>query len=372
MDNMLCWNVRGMNALNKQKEVKLLCNKEEIGLIGTLETKIKAEKIDQVASKLFGGWGCITNLREHYNGRIWLAWRQEYFKMNLISMNAQVVTCEVTHNSLQATFMMTIVYAFNTKEDRRSLWSYLDVVSRSMGSPWIVMGDFNSVLHIEDGVGGNFITMAEIAEFHQCIEECALVELPTSGSRYTWNDRHGDSRILSKIDWVFINTDWLNSMPIFMAQYLEEGISDHCPLKLSTANTPMRAKAAFKYCNVWATHPNLLDVVKEVKEGWEHEIIGCSMFRVVKKLKLLKQKLKVLNISYFNNIVATADADRLALARVQAELHSNPLGARLQAEELRQFQKFKRPSYLAEVYLQQRSKVTWLKLGMIIIDTSFL
>lgn len=86
-----------------------------------LETKIKAEKIDQVASKLFGRWECITNLREHNNGRIWLAWRQDCFKMNLISINSQVVTCQVTHNNLQVTFMMTIVCAFNIKEDRRSL-----------------------------------------------------------------------------------------------------------------------------------------------------------------------------------------------------------------------------------------------------------
>lgn len=42
MDNILCWNVRGLNAPNKQNEVKLLCNKENIGLAGLLETKVKA------------------------------------------------------------------------------------------------------------------------------------------------------------------------------------------------------------------------------------------------------------------------------------------------------------------------------------------
>lgn len=55
MDNILCWNVRGMNASNKQKEVKLLYNKEEIVLIGKLETKLNTEKIYHVTNKLFGG-----------------------------------------------------------------------------------------------------------------------------------------------------------------------------------------------------------------------------------------------------------------------------------------------------------------------------
>lgn len=52
------------------------------------------------------------------------------------------------------------------------------------------------------------------------------------------------------------------------------------------------------------------------------------MFRVVKKLKLLKQKLKVLNRRYFSNIVEVADADIMALAKAQATLHRNPLDAR--------------------------------------------
>lgn len=76
------------------------------------------------------------------------------------------------------------------------------------------------------------------------------------------------------------------------------------------------------------------------------------MFRVVKKLKMLKQKLKVLYRRYFSNIVEVADAYRMALAKAQTELYRNPVDARLQAEELQKFQKFKRSSYLAEVYLQ--------------------
>ncbi|OIT01217.1 hypothetical protein A4A49_59754, partial [Nicotiana attenuata] len=158
--------------------IKLICNKEHVGLIAILKTKIKTEKIDQVASRLFGGWGCITNLSEHYNMRIWVAWRLDCFKVDLLTKNTQVVTYQVNHVSLQVTFVLTIVYVFNTKEERRSLY-------RGVNSLWIVMGDLNFVLNIEDIIGGNSITMAEIADFHQCVENCELMELPTNESRYT-------------------------------------------------------------------------------------------------------------------------------------------------------------------------------------------
>ncbi|XP_019229576.1 PREDICTED: uncharacterized protein LOC109210594 [Nicotiana attenuata] len=179
-------------------------------------------------------------------------------------MTDQAVTCKVSHRRLQVEFMMTVVYAFNTREERRSLWSYIENVSKNLGGPWIVMGDFNAVLHTNDRVRGNPVSLAEIIDFQQCIDQCDLMEMPTSGSRYTWNDRHSDNRILSKIDWAFINTAWLNLIPTYRASYLEEGISDHCPLKLSIGTSNRRTKDTFKFCNVWASHPNFIDIVKGV------------------------------------------------------------------------------------------------------------
>ncbi|XP_016460811.1 uncharacterized protein LOC107784236 [Nicotiana tabacum] len=78
---------------------------------------------------------------------------------------------------------------------------------------------------------------------------------------------------------------------------------------------------------------------------------------------MMKKELRMLNRSYFSNIIEEADADRMALAAAQAELHKNPVDVELQLVENQKFKKFNRSSYLAEVYLQQRSKTTWIKLG---------
>ncbi|KAM3237405.1 hypothetical protein P3L10_012434 [Capsicum annuum] len=94
MINLLSWNVRGLNAPNKQKEVQLLCNEENMCLIGLLETKIKREKIDSLAVNMFACWSYVTNLEEHYNGRICLTWRPDYYRVSTISKNAQQITCE--------------------------------------------------------------------------------------------------------------------------------------------------------------------------------------------------------------------------------------------------------------------------------------
>lgn len=51
----------GLNS-NKQKEVKLLRNNEQVGIIGLLENKIKSNRVGEIANSLFAGWLCLTNL----------------------------------------------------------------------------------------------------------------------------------------------------------------------------------------------------------------------------------------------------------------------------------------------------------------------
>lgn len=136
MDNILCWNFRGMNAPNNQKEIKLLSNKENIGLVGLLETKIKVNKVDLIASKLFGGWEFVTNLSHHYNGRVWITWRPDCFQVVLISSIDQAVTGQVYHVKLRTTYLLTVVYAFNTQDERRSLWEYLEEMRIKLGVTW--------------------------------------------------------------------------------------------------------------------------------------------------------------------------------------------------------------------------------------------
>lgn len=90
---------------------------------------------------------------------------------------------------------------------------------------------------------------------------------------------------------------------------------------------------------------------------------GCKMYQVVQKLKKLKPALKNLHSQQFRNIVMEAEKDRETLKLVQQRLQIEPLNAHLQKEEKAKYLAFKKLSYLAEVYLQQKSKVNWVKLG---------
>lgn len=200
MASLLSWNVRGLNTPNKKKEAKRLCSMKEVGLAGLLETKKKGNKINKISTNMIGGWSFVTNLFNHYNGRICITWRPDYFIIVPITMADQMITCEVEYISLQVTFHLFFVDAHNTKEERKELWRSLMDHYATCSKPWLVLGDFNIVLKTTDKIGCNPMTWTEVMEFQNCVEEYELIEIPHRGNYFTWNDKKKNMRVFFKID----------------------------------------------------------------------------------------------------------------------------------------------------------------------------
>lgn len=56
MANILAWNIRGLNSPNKQENIRIFLQKQQVGLVALLKTKVHKNNIEGVAQKLFGGW----------------------------------------------------------------------------------------------------------------------------------------------------------------------------------------------------------------------------------------------------------------------------------------------------------------------------
>ncbi|XP_019252860.1 PREDICTED: uncharacterized protein LOC109231672 [Nicotiana attenuata] len=272
---------------------------------------------------MFDGWQFYSNHVSQYNGRILIIWRADYYKLRVRSENAQAVTCAITFVPLQMEFLAIFVYAYNSREERRELWEYLCQIAGMGHKPWITMGDFNSVLHAEDSQGVNPVTINEVIDFHSCLDVTGLTELPSSGCSYTWNDKHESGRIFSRIDWVLLNGEWMDNLVDCRAKFLPEGVSDHSPIQITIAQNNNQVRKTFRYSNMWSSHPR----------------------------------------NHFSNIVEEVAQNRANLLQSQEELQKFPLNTALKLEEKTMGEKVRRSSYLAEIFLQQRSKTTWIRAG---------
>lgn len=233
MDNILVWNIRGLNNCVKQHEVRKFITSHNIKLFSLLETRVKAPKMGQVYTHLCPGWCFTHNNSCHSNGRIVVGWWPESYQVNIKWMQSQFIHCEIKPKQGGIAFHCTFVYGFNDQMSREDLWQGLRMIARDCTGPWVVMGDFNALSSVEDRIGA-VVRVGEIAPMLSCFNDCGLVDIKATGRHFTWNNKQeGEARVYSRIDRVLVTSSWLEAFELAEVVFLPEGNFDHSPALLS-------------------------------------------------------------------------------------------------------------------------------------------
>ncbi|KAK4414970.1 hypothetical protein Salat_2604000 [Sesamum alatum] len=88
------------------------------------------------------------------------------------------------------------------------VWDVLRAVSIG-ASPWMVGGDFNTLLSLDERSGGAAPSSVAMSDFHDAIADCALVDAGYIGSPYTWYSR----RLRQHLDLVLVSDCWVDVFP---------------------------------------------------------------------------------------------------------------------------------------------------------------
>ncbi|XP_074306320.1 uncharacterized protein LOC141641562 [Silene latifolia] len=120
-----CWNVRGINSLNKQADIKWFLHQNKIGIYGLVETKVKTNNFNTVLNNLGQRWYGINNNLHHPSGRVWIIWLPQIFQVNLVHSSSQQITVDVTDIQSGVQFWFTVVYGSNSDTERLVLWNDL-------------------------------------------------------------------------------------------------------------------------------------------------------------------------------------------------------------------------------------------------------
>ncbi|KAG5567933.1 hypothetical protein H5410_065051 [Solanum commersonii] len=119
-------------------------------------------------------------------------------------------------------FQFTAVYGLHTIATKSSLWENIKQISTHIREPWLIMGDFNSILAPEDRPIGSQVQLAEIKDFKDCMINSNLSELHTVGRQYIWTNGH----VFSRIDRALVNDEWVLRMPPVQVMVMEPLFSD--------------------------------------------------------------------------------------------------------------------------------------------------
>ncbi|XP_070016007.1 uncharacterized protein LOC142174901 [Nicotiana tabacum] len=160
---------------------------------------------------------------------------------------------------------LTLVYGFNTVEQRKVLWSNLNDISTQVAKPWIIGGDLNAMLCTQDRMYDNLVAMSEMVDFSDCIHNLFLNELSWKGEYYTRsNKQQADDRILSRIDRVFGNDLWMTNWGHVCTEYDVPLISDHSLMLLNIKTMRSTIKPPFRFFNVWTDHKEFGNIVMSI------------------------------------------------------------------------------------------------------------
>nr|XP_009762051.1 PREDICTED: uncharacterized protein LOC104214124 [Nicotiana sylvestris]XP_016492860.1 PREDICTED: uncharacterized protein LOC107812314 [Nicotiana tabacum] len=104
-----------------------------------------------------------------------------------------------------------------------------------MQEAWLVIGDFNSVLTVDDRINGQPVQQAELMDFQRFIADTGLGQLNRKSCQWSWcNKREAKHMIYSNIDWAFGNAFWLTRYSSLEAIFEKPGVSDHSPIIINT------------------------------------------------------------------------------------------------------------------------------------------
>ena len=345
----------------KQVEVRRNLNRNKITLACLVETRVKVSKASKIKNKMGNKWCWRDNYSCSPRGRIWVGWLSQFHKVQVLHIHAQFIHCRV-ETADKPYFFFTAVYGLHTVEDRRDLWRELLHISGMLSSPWLLMGDFNSILSSEDRWNGAAVTVHETMDFQHFMDTADVCSLPTFGHYHSWSNKgEGDSRTMSRIDWGLVNSSWISQFGLLKLEYQNPGISDHSPLVLNCGGSDDRGGGRpFRFFNYMVQHDQFEPIVRE---AWGQITDANPMLALWRKLQQVKIHLKSLHTAEFANTKERIEQARKALDDVQSQLRTDRNNATLHSQEKACSLQLRKWLHVEESALAQKARIQWLKLG---------
>ncbi|KAJ9536687.1 hypothetical protein OSB04_un000160 [Centaurea solstitialis] len=345
-----CWNIRGLNSPDKQREVKSFIRLNDVNFFAVLESHLSCE------------WSWVSNQSVSLHGtRIILAWDSNVMDVMVIESHTQFMHCEVRLRGDTQSWFCSVVYGANNSSLRKQLWSGLRKFRAIMGNqPWVLMGDFNAMLFPHDALGGMSRRNSDMVDFFECVEDIEVFDISYTGIQHTWCQKpKEEAGLRRKLDRILANVEFTTLFEDAHARFHPRGISDHSPGVLEFKGGKRKRKVGIKFENFIIHHPMFLSTVKK---GWDVQVDGTFMYRVTERLKALKEPLRKLRRSY-GNLSSKIVALKEELNVVQLACDLDPFN-----EELREDLQAIRLAYQQacsdeNIALRQRVKVHWLREG---------
>ncbi|XP_026417581.1 uncharacterized protein LOC113313071 [Papaver somniferum] len=182
-------------------------------------------------------------------------------------------------------------YAFTKKAES---WKMIENTTSTNQFPWLIMGDFNFILHNLEKFGTHPIDTSE-ANF-----ELDMVDLGFTGRPFTWSKKRDRPPLIEqRLDRGISTDDWILLYPNTTISNMLDIGSDHHLILLSSNPHWKNGSIPFKFFGPWLEHE---DCKKIIAGCWNKTISGSSAYLNAKNLKDIKLQIRFWNKDIYGNI----------------------------------------------------------------------
>ncbi|XP_031402735.1 uncharacterized protein LOC116212324 [Punica granatum] len=351
---VLCWNCRGAGSSRFVRVMKEMIRDHRPNIVVIVEPRISGAKADAVCRK-FSDYSVERVEAQGFSGGIWVWWQPNVVQVTVHDRHEQALHCRISQND--RTWEFTAVYASPSIMNRRDLWSCLSTISAGITGPWVVLGDFNTILDASEKKGGAPFNPIPAAHFQEALDNCGLMDLESSGPRFTWHGpvQIGYERVFERLDRAVCNVEWRTTFTDCSVRVLPRLKSDHHPLLLDTTGFrgSHQGRRPFRYMAAWHLHK---DFPRFVRETW-HNVTDLPG-----GLTYCREQLQIWNRNMFGSINRRKEKLMARLLGIQSKLQrgTNPFLSRLKAKLSAELEEVLSQE---EIMWYQKSRSEWVKLG---------
>ncbi|XP_057815879.1 uncharacterized protein LOC131029424 [Cryptomeria japonica] len=195
-------------------------------------------------------------------GGMVVLWNLDKVAVDLINKQKNWMHCKVRILQEEMDFSLFNVYGPTKTEEKKRVWiEIIDQIRMIDSEKAIVAGDFNALLYNEEKFGGLSMNARVMEDFRNFVTNNNLFDVVPKFGKFTWTNRRANfSRIYESLDRIFVGSFWLRD-------------------------------STFEV---------------NIEKWWKEciDIKGTPSYCFIKKMKYLKNKIKIWNVVSFKNIFA--------------------------------------------------------------------